>query len=85
MITRTLETIAVMCGGELSSAQDKNIEITGVVTDSRSISPACLFVPLVGERFDGHAYAAASLAAGAAATLWQRDRGRLLPEAESFW
>ncbi|WP_274528828.1 UDP-N-acetylmuramoyl-tripeptide--D-alanyl-D-alanine ligase [Paenibacillus piscarius] len=75
MITKALETIAVMCGGELSSAQDKNIEITGVVTDSRSISPACLFVPLVGERFDGHAYAAASLAAGAAATLWQRDKG----------
>ncbi|KHL93539.1 UDP-N-acetylmuramoyl-tripeptide--D-alanyl-D-alanine ligase [Paenibacillus sp. IHB B 3415] len=75
MITRTLYTIAVMCGGELSSAEDKDIELAGVVTDSRKITPACLFVPLAGDNFDGHHYAAASLAAGAAATLWQRDKG----------
>ncbi|WP_343222054.1 UDP-N-acetylmuramoyl-tripeptide--D-alanyl-D-alanine ligase [Paenibacillus tritici] len=72
---RTLYDIAEMCGGELSSAEDKDIEIKGVVTDSRKISPACLFVPLVGDHFDGHHYAAASLAAGAAAALWQRDKG----------
>ncbi|WP_025707577.1 UDP-N-acetylmuramoyl-tripeptide--D-alanyl-D-alanine ligase, partial [Paenibacillus graminis] len=37
--------------------------------------PACLFIPLIGDHFDGHDYSAASLAAGAAATLWQRDKG----------
>ena len=30
--------------------------ITQVETDSRSIHPGALFIPLVGERFDGHAY-----------------------------
>ncbi|MGN7761220.1 UDP-N-acetylmuramoyl-tripeptide--D-alanyl-D-alanine ligase [Paenibacillus sp. 22594] len=75
MIIRTLRNIATMCGGELSSAYDMDKRIAGVVTDSRKITPACLFVPLVGEHFDGHDYSAASLAAGAAATLWQRDRG----------
>lgn len=75
MITRTLHNIAAMCGGELSSAENRNIEIAGVVTDSRKITPSCLFIPLVGENFDGHHYGAAALAAGAAATLWQRNKG----------
>ncbi|WNS43826.1 UDP-N-acetylmuramoyl-tripeptide--D-alanyl-D-alanine ligase [Paenibacillus sp. MMS20-IR301] len=75
MITRTLYNVALMCGGELSSAEDKELEIAGVVTDSRKITPGCLFVPLAGDKFDGHDYAASSLAAGAAAALWQRDRG----------
>lgn len=64
-----------MCGGELHSAEDTELLIKGVVTDSRKITPYCLFVPLAGEHFDGHHYGAASLAAGAAATLWQRDKG----------
>lgn len=51
-----------------------DIEIAGVVTDSRKITPGCLFVPLVGEKFDGHDYGAASLTAGAAGILWQHDR-----------
>ncbi|KWX70445.1 UDP-N-acetylmuramoyl-tripeptide--D-alanyl-D-alanine ligase [Paenibacillus jilunlii] len=75
MITRTLRNIAAMCGGELSSAYDMDKRIAGVVTDSRKITPACLFVPLIGDHFDGHDYSAASLAAGAAATLWQRNKG----------
>ncbi|AIQ70447.1 UDP-N-acetylmuramoyl-tripeptide--D-alanyl-D-alanine ligase [Paenibacillus graminis] len=75
MITRTLRNIAAMCGGELSSAYDMDKRIAGVVTDSRKITPACLFIPLIGDHFDGHDYSAASLAAGAAATLWQRDKG----------
>lgn len=49
--------------------------IQGVVTDSRKIRPGCLFVPLVGERFDGHEFAAECLAAGAAAVLWGKDKG----------
>jgi UDP-N-acetylmuramoyl-tripeptide--D-alanyl-D-alanine ligase len=64
-----------MCGGELSSAGDRDTTIAGVVTDSRKITPGCLFVPLAGDHFDGHHYSAAALAAGSAATLWQRDKG----------
>lgn len=77
MITRTLGNIAAMCGGELlaSEAGAVDTKIVGVVTDSRKITPACLFVPLVGDNFDGHHYSAAALAAGAASTLWQRNKG----------
>ncbi|MEK5239093.1 UDP-N-acetylmuramoyl-tripeptide--D-alanyl-D-alanine ligase [Paenibacillus sp. FSL L8-0470] len=75
MITRTLRNIADMCGGEVFSAEDRNVKIAGVVTDSRKITSDCLFVPLAGDNFDGHHYGAAALAAGAAATLWQKDKG----------
>ncbi len=44
---------------------------TGMSTDSRHIAPGDLFVPLVGERFDGHAYVTSSLRAGAAGCLCQ--------------
>lgn len=64
-----------MCGGEVSSAEDMDTIIAGVVTDSRKISPGCLFVPLSGDHFDGHHYSAAALAAGSAATMWQTDKG----------
>ncbi len=43
--------------------------ITAVETDSRNICLASLFVPLRGERFDGHRFIADALQSGAAATL----------------
>jgi UDP-N-acetylmuramoyl-tripeptide--D-alanyl-D-alanine ligase len=48
--------------------------IAAVSTDSRGDLAGALFVPLVGERFDGHAFLAAALDRGAAAALAQRDR-----------
>ena len=62
-----------MCGGTLSRNQDDNIIIQGVGTDSRTIQPGNLFVPIVGEKFDGHAFADSVIASGAGAVLWQRD------------
>ena len=40
-----------------------------VVTDNRAASPGALFVAIPGERVDGHDYAPAAVAAGAAAVL----------------
>ena len=45
--------------------------ITSVVTDSRAAGPGSLFVCIKGARVDGHDYAAAALAQGAAAVLVQ--------------
>jgi UDP-N-acetylmuramoyl-tripeptide--D-alanyl-D-alanine ligase len=45
-----------------------------VSTDSRADLEGALFVPLVGERFDGHRFLDAALAAGAAAAIAARDR-----------
>lgn len=42
------------------------VTVTALSTDSRSIAPGQWFVPLTGERFDGHDYIDKALDAGAA-------------------
>ena len=46
--------------------------VTAVCTDSRKIAPGCLFLPWVGERFDGHDFIDRALDAGAAGCLCAR-------------
>ena len=50
------------------------VPFTAISTDSRQPLTGGLFVPLVGERFDGHAYLLAALEAGARGLLFQSDR-----------
>ncbi len=45
---------------------------TGLSIDSRKITPGDLFIAIQGPNFDGHAFTAAALAAGAAAALVSR-------------
>ena len=65
-----LSTLAADCGGRRVGA---DVEIARVHTDTRSIAAGDLFVALRGERFDGNAFAAQALAAGAVAALVERD------------
>ncbi|WP_332455192.1 UDP-N-acetylmuramoyl-tripeptide--D-alanyl-D-alanine ligase [Paenibacillus crassostreae] len=74
-MNKTLGEIAMMCGGTVVHHRDRDKHISGVTTDSRHMTAGSLFVPLVGERFDGHKFAAQGLVEGAGATLWQRDHG----------
>ena len=46
--------------------------VSAVCTDSRSMIPGSLFLPWVGERFDGHRFIDAALDAGAAGCLCAR-------------
>ena len=48
--------------------------IVAVGTDSRQDLRGRLYVPLVGERFDGHAFLRDAFAAGALGAVVQRDR-----------
>ncbi len=72
MITMTLVQAAAAMQGEPVSI-DKTAEFCGVSTDSRTIGPGMLFVPIAGNRVDGHDYAAQVMEKGAAAMLWQKD------------
>ncbi|MCC3372854.1 UDP-N-acetylmuramoyl-tripeptide--D-alanyl-D-alanine ligase [Cohnella sp. REN36] len=78
MIQATLNEVAAWCGAAGISARDADAagvrRIAGASTDSRSTAAGQLFVPLAGDRFDGHDYLAEAEAAGAAAALWQADR-----------
>ncbi|MBR5773110.1 MAG: UDP-N-acetylmuramoyl-tripeptide--D-alanyl-D-alanine ligase [Clostridia bacterium] len=44
-----------------------------VCTDTRKITPGCLFIALKGDRFDGHDFAAKALELGAAAVVAEKD------------
>jgi UDP-N-acetylmuramoyl-tripeptide--D-alanyl-D-alanine ligase len=48
--------------------------ITGVSIDSRKVTGDELFVPISGERFDGHDFINQAIERGVAACLWQKDR-----------
>lgn len=64
----TISEIVRATGGvRLDSGADRTV--ADVCTDSRTLTPDCLFVPWVGERFDGHDFIEAALDAGAAAAL----------------
>jgi UDP-N-acetylmuramoyl-tripeptide--D-alanyl-D-alanine ligase len=52
-----------------------------ICTDSRQLRGGDLFLPLIGERFDGHGFLAAALEAGAAALLAQA--GHLAPASQA--
>ncbi|WP_028595824.1 UDP-N-acetylmuramoyl-tripeptide--D-alanyl-D-alanine ligase [Paenibacillus assamensis] len=73
MNERSLAAIAAMCGGELVHPTHAAIAVNGVYTDSRQTKLGALFVPLSGERFDGHVYVEQAIQDGAAAALWQND------------
>ncbi|WP_010270133.1 UDP-N-acetylmuramoyl-tripeptide--D-alanyl-D-alanine ligase [Paenibacillus senegalensis] len=75
MIKRTLEQIEVMAEGKLVPGVPRDKLISGVSTDSRAITTGCLFVPLIGDVFNGHSFVTEAFAKGAAASLWQQDQG----------
>jgi UDP-N-acetylmuramoyl-tripeptide--D-alanyl-D-alanine ligase len=51
-----------------------NQPFRAITTDTRTLQPGDLFVPLKGETFDGHDHVMAALAAGATGFLWEEDR-----------
>ena len=56
MIEKTLGEIAHMIGGEISDENFADTKIKGISTDSRTIDPGELYIPLVGEVFDGRIF-----------------------------
>ena len=77
MIPCSAAEICRAVGGTL--LQDADAAVTNVSTDSRTIAAGDLFIPLVGEKFDGHAYLDGALARGAAGCLTMRAPAQLQP------
>lgn len=78
---RKVEWVAQVTGGKLVSTSftDKWLVATGVSTDTRSLVEGNLYVPIVGETFDGHQFIEDASSKGAVVALWQSDHA--LPEA----
>ena len=77
MIPVSLTQLVPVLKGTLSG---QDIEITDVTTDTRKLTPGCLFVALKGERFDAHDFAADAVKAGAGALLVSRQLDIPVPQ-----
>ena len=78
METITVKELLAATGGKLLQG-DAAAKIFGVNTDSRTVKAGEVFLPLVGERFDGHDYIEKALSAGAEGCLCARVPEALLP------
>ncbi len=65
-------------GEEAIGPLEKHVTINEVFIDSRKKAKNSLFIPIIGERFDGHEFIEDAIRNGAVATYWQKDR--LIPE-----
>lgn len=66
----TLENIAKACGGTyVGDDAQRGSEITGAVIDSRQVEPGYLYIPIRGERVDGHRFIPDVFEKGALAVL----------------
>jgi UDP-N-acetylmuramoyl-tripeptide--D-alanyl-D-alanine ligase len=70
LINLTLSDIALACNGKLVG---EDCVLNAVVTDTRKLSPGCLFVALKGARFDGHDYVRQAIDNGAVAVVSDHD------------
>lgn len=75
MIILTLAGLAEVVGGRVVGGAPDTVVSGPAFVDSRAVEPGGLFVAVAGERVDGHDYAAAAVAAGAAGVLGSREAG----------
>lgn len=73
MVQLSLNEIVKALGGE-NTEDGENIVVSGISTDSRKIQEGDLFVPLIGENFDGHDYMDNAFKKGAVAALSQKRK-----------
>lgn len=78
MLPMTIQEIADAVHGVCHGSQTGTV--SAVCTDSRSMISGSLFLPWVGERFDGHRFIDAALDAGAAGCLCARLPETLRPD-----
>ena len=69
MLPMTIQEIAAAVEGTWLNPRENAAPVTAVCTDSRKIEGGCLFLPWVGEKFDGHDFIDKALEAGAAGCL----------------
>ncbi len=69
----SLNQILMGVHGQLLGEADLGTNVEAVCTDSRNVEEGSLFIPLVGENFDGHDYITMALTSGAVGCVTARD------------
>lgn len=75
----TLSEIAGICQGLLYNSLGTEI-VSGVTIDSRQVKPGDLYVPIKGEKFDGHQFIAAAGKNGAVAAFCEQQQADLVQD-----
>ncbi len=70
----TIEEIIQFTNGEVIFHGSKNQTINNISTDSRTIQNTDLFIPLVGDKFDGHNYINNVIQKGVQAIVFNKNR-----------
>lgn len=73
MIRRNLKEIEQMIKNSKLNKEYEDIIINGVSTDSRNICPGQLFIPIKGDKFNGHNFILDAIKGGAIAALWNKN------------
>ncbi|MBD8069680.1 UDP-N-acetylmuramoyl-tripeptide--D-alanyl-D-alanine ligase [Bacillus sp. PS06] len=74
MIKKSLLEISNMVDGNGLEKAFNQIEVVGVSIDTRTIKQGNLFVPIIGENFNGHKFVENAIKQGAVASFWQKDQ-----------
>ncbi|WP_404348983.1 UDP-N-acetylmuramoyl-tripeptide--D-alanyl-D-alanine ligase [Sutcliffiella horikoshii] len=75
MIKRTLKEIQEMAQGQPISSEYSAIVVEGVSKDTREDMSGKLYIPIIGENFNGHAFVRDAIEKkGAVASFWQKDQ-----------
>lgn len=72
MFSATVQEICAVVGGTAAGCKPED-RISGVEIDSRRLKDNMLFVPLLGERADGHDFFSRNLADRGVISLWNRS------------
>src|SRR4051794_41097543 len=86
------EVVAKSLGISLSSAMQENpheasplSSFCKIASDSRTVTPGCLFVALQGENFDGHQFIESAIVQGATGILCKKGTRIQTAAAQPVW
>lgn len=73
MLNLTLKQIAELCNGKLNDEKYGDIVIDVISIDTRTINKGEMYMPIIGEKLDGHLFIKQAFAKGAAASFCAND------------
>jgi UDP-N-acetylmuramoyl-tripeptide--D-alanyl-D-alanine ligase len=80
MVDFTLGQAAIACGGKFTGNEELLREkLAGIVIDSREVQPGFLFVPIKGEKYDGHDFIVSAFNAGAVCCVSEKPLENGMP------
>ena len=84
-MTLLLQQLSDLWGEPLAGSAEPSAQLGRICTDSRQLSPGDFFVPLVGERFDGHRFLAQLPEKGVAAAVVAHNWKHSVPPGVMYW